>query len=92
MSEPEGGWGGGILPYINHIGMYRPKGKVSVSKRVYTFPILVWNRVWFSGKLQGFMIVFVVSMAKSMRMKEQYANSKRILRNLLLTSSSVSND
>ena len=44
------------------------------------------------GELQGFMIVFVVSMAKSMRMKEQYANSKRILRNLLLTSSSVSND
>ena len=46
------GGGGGVLPYISHIGMCRPKGlgfcAVLVWKRVQTLPILVWNRVWVS--------------------------------------------
>ena len=39
----------GVLPYISHIGMCRPNGTgvwaFLVWKRVYTWPILVWNRV-----------------------------------------------
>ena len=39
----------GVLPYISHIGMYRPKGRVfGPFWSENTLPILVWNRVWFS--------------------------------------------
>ena len=34
---------------------------VLVWKRVYTFPILVWNRVWFLRELRECMNVFIVS-------------------------------
>ena len=48
--------GGGALPY-SHIGMCRligyGFGAVLVWKRVYTLPILVWNRVWFSRELRS---------------------------------------
>ena len=44
---------GGVLPYISHRGMFRPKGygfcAVLVWKRVETLPILVWNRYRFQG-------------------------------------------
>ena len=40
--------GGGVLPYISHIGMYCPKGRVfGPFWSENTLPILVWNRVWF---------------------------------------------
>ena len=42
----------GVLPYISHIGMCHPIRwgfcAVLVWKRVYTLPILVWNRKWVS--------------------------------------------
>ena len=48
--------GAGVLPY-SHIGMFRligyGFGAVLVWKRVYTLPILVWNRVWFSRELRS---------------------------------------
>ena len=48
--------GAGVLPY-SHIGMCRligyGFGAVLVWKRVYTLPILVWNRVWFSRNLRS---------------------------------------
>ena len=57
--------GGGLLPYINYINMCRSIGwgfwAVLVWKRVYTLPILVWNRVWFLRGLQECMDVFIVS-------------------------------
>ena len=40
------------------MGMCRPKGyglffcTVSVLNQVYTLPILIWNRMWFSRELQ----------------------------------------
>ena len=43
----------GVLPYISHIGMCRPKGHV--------LPILVWNRVWFTKELRECLNVFIVS-------------------------------
>ena len=50
------GRGRGVLPY-SHIGMCRligyDFGAVLVWKRVYTLPILVWNRVWFSRELRS---------------------------------------
>ena len=59
------GGGGGLLPYINYINMCRSIGwgfwAVLVWKRVYTLPILVWNRVWFLRGLQECMDVFIVS-------------------------------
>ena len=37
-----------VLPYISHIGMYRPKGRVfGPFWSENTLPILVWNWVWF---------------------------------------------
>ena len=55
----------GVLPYTSHIDICRPKGcgfwAFLVWKRVYTLPILVWNRVWFSRELLECMNVFVVS-------------------------------
>ena len=40
--------GQGVLPYINHTGMFRPRGygfcAVLVWKRVQTLPVLVWKR------------------------------------------------
>ena len=43
----------GVLPYISHRGMFRPKGygfcAVLVWKRVETLPILVWKRYGFQG-------------------------------------------
>ena len=57
--------GVGVLPYINYISMCRSIGwgfwAVLVWKRVYTLPILVWNRVWFLRGLQECMDVFIVS-------------------------------
>ena len=46
----QGAGGGGVFPYIGHIGMCRPYQigflhRVDL-KRVYTWPILVWNWVW----------------------------------------------
>ena len=59
------GGGGRVLPYINYISMCRSIGwgfwAVLVWKRVYTLPILVWNRVWFSRELRECMNVFIVS-------------------------------
>ena len=57
--------GGGELPYISYIGMCCPIGygfcAVLVWKRVYALPILVWNRLRFSGELRECMKVFIVS-------------------------------
>ena len=70
------------LPYISYIGMCRPIasgfGAVLVLKRVYTLPILVWNRVWFSRELQDRMNVFFCFNSKWVRKKEKYTNSKWI--------------
>ena len=59
-----GGGGGGVFPHIGHIGMCHPHRIGFLHhvdlKRVYTWPILVWNWVWFS-KLQECMNVFIVS-------------------------------
>ena len=45
--EGQGAGGGGVFPYIGHIGMCRPHlvGFLNCFdlKRVYTWPILVWN-------------------------------------------------
>ena len=62
---PEGGRGGGS-PSLSHMVCTSPKGVVFgpflVWKRVYTLPILVWNRpVWFSRELRECMNVFIVS-------------------------------
>ena len=50
--ESHPGWGGGVLPYLSHTGMCRPKGwgfcAVLVWKRVLVLPILVWNRLWLT--------------------------------------------
>ena len=46
-------------------------GAVLVWKRVYTLPILVWNRVWFSRELQQRMNVFIVSIPNAMSKKER---------------------
>ena len=63
----------GVLPYISYIGMCRPIGSgfwaVVVWKRVYTLPILVWNRVWFSRELRECMNV--VSFQFQMSEKER---------------------
>ena len=59
---------GGVLPHVSYMGMCRPIGwgfcAVLVWRWVYTLPILVWNRVWFSGELRECMNVFIVSIAK----------------------------
>ena len=59
------GGGGGVLPCISNIGMCRHSGEgfwaVLVWKWVYTLPILVWNRVWFSRELRQCMNVFILS-------------------------------
>ena len=64
----------GLLPYISHIGMCRPIGSrfcaVLVWKRVYTLPILVWNRVWFSSVLSERMNVFIVSIPNEQERKK----------------------
>ena len=64
-----GGWGvrggGGVFPYIGHIGMCCPYRIGFLHrfdlKRAYTWPILVWNWVWFSRELRECMNVFIVS-------------------------------
>ena len=57
--------GGGVFPYIGHIGMCRPYRIGFLHrfdlKRAYTWPILVWNWVWFSRELRECMNVFIVS-------------------------------
>ena len=57
--------GGGVFPYIGHIGMCRPHRVGFLHcfdlKQVYTWPILVWNWVWFSRELRESMNVFIVS-------------------------------
>ena len=83
--------GGGVLPYINHIGMCRPKGwgfcTILVWKRVYTLSILVWNLVWFSRELRECLNLFIVY-----RKKDKYANSKWMLRNSFCCCSNLSNN
>ena len=64
----------GLLPYISYIGMSRPIGSrfcaVLVWKRVYTLPILVCNRVWFSRVLSERMNVFIVSIPNEQERKK----------------------
>ena len=48
--------GPGVLSYISHIDMCRPKG---YGKRVHTLPILVWNRVWFWSEIRKCMNVII---------------------------------
>ena len=56
---------------------------VLVWKQVYTLPILVWNRVWFSRKLRVCMNVFIHRISSEwIRKKEKCASLKWILRNL----------
>ena len=73
--SPGGGGEEGVLPYISHIGMCRPIKlgfcAVLVRKRVYTLPILVWHRVWFSRELQECMNVFIVSIPKERKRKKR---------------------
>ena len=58
--------GVGLLPYISHIGMCHPKGygfifgAFLVWKQVYTLPIWVWIREWFSRELWERTNVFIV--------------------------------
>ena len=65
LSPVWGGRGGGVLPYIIHIGMCRPKGygfgAFLVWKQIYTLPIWVWIRVWFSRELRERTNVFIVT-------------------------------
>ena len=57
--------GGGVLPYISHIGMCHPKGydfcTILVWKEVETLPILAWNSLWCPRLLWEGMNVIVVS-------------------------------
>ena len=57
--------GGGVLPYISHIGTFYPKGVFglfwSENGLKVILPILVWNQVWFLRKLQECMNVFIIS-------------------------------
>ena len=64
--------------------MCRPiTGFCAVLVWVYTLPILVWNRVWFSRKLWVCMNVFIHRVSSEwIRKKEKCASSKWILRNL----------
>ena len=66
--------GGGVLPYISYIGMFRPTGygfcAVLAWKRVYTLPIFVWNWVWFSREPSGSVwtyLLFQFQMSKKER-------------------------
>ena len=56
IPRPREGRGGGVTPWCNP-SMCRPIGwgfcAVLVWKRVYTLPILVWNRVWFLREPTG---------------------------------------
>ena len=60
-----GAGGGGVFPYIGLIGMCCPHRIGFLHsfdlKRAYTWPILVWNWVWFSRELRECMNVFIVS-------------------------------
>ena len=60
-----GGGGSGVFPYIGHIGICRPHRIGFLHrfdlKRAYTWPILVWNWVWFSRELRECLNVFIVS-------------------------------
>ena len=75
--------GGGVLPYISP-GMCCPNGSgfraILVWKRVYTLPILVWNRYGFLGELRECMNVIYRFNSKWIIKKEKYANSKWIWR------------
>ena len=71
----------GLLPYKSYIGMCRPTESrfcaVLVWKRVYTLPILVWNRVWFSKDYRS--VWTYLSFQFQMNKKEKkYTNSKCI--------------
>ena len=55
---PEGE--GGVLPYICHLGMCL-LGLFSLKTSIFTLPIFVWKRVWFSRELRECMNVFIVS-------------------------------
>ena len=69
MFEARGGGGGegggGVFPYIGYIGMCRPHRIGFLHrfdlKRTYTWPILVWNWVWFLRELRECINVFIVS-------------------------------
>ena len=58
-----GGGGGGVFPYIGHIGICCSHRIGFLHrfdlKQVYTWPILVWNWVWFSRELRESMNVFI---------------------------------
>ena len=76
------GGGGGVLPHISYryvlpdrVGFLRRF--VLKIKRVYTLPILVWNRVWFSRKVPQRMNVFIISMP-NVQERKRNANSKWI--------------
>ena len=76
-----GGGGGGVPPYIRHVSMRRPKGygfgAFLVWKRVYTLPILVLCRVWFSRDLRDYERISCFNF-KWIRTKWKYANSNYI--------------
>ena len=66
--------GGGVTP-LYKLYKYVPLHRVGflsrlVWKRVYTLPILVWNRVWFLRGLQECMDVFIVSIQMSEKERE----------------------
>ena len=55
-----GGGGGTSLSYISHLGMCILR-LFSLKTGIWTLPILVWKRVWFSRELRECMNVFIVS-------------------------------
>ena len=74
----------GELPCISYRGMCRPKRyglrDFLVWKRVYTLPILVWNRVWFSRELRECINVFMVSIRHELKNKEKYIYANLFLK------------
>ena len=51
---------GGDTPLYKSYRYVPPHYAILVWKRVYTLPILVWNRLWFSRELRECMNVFIV--------------------------------
>ena len=85
---PVGEREGGLLPYINHIGMCRPEGygfcAVLVWKLVYSLPILVWNRAGIvSEGTTGKNVCICCFNSKWLGKKGKCVNLKGILRNCL---------
>ena len=65
--------GGGVFPYISHVGICASKGVIlapfSSEKGHRLCPFYVWNRVWFSRELRECMNVFIVSIADELQRK-----------------------